>query len=124
MPAPLAQAAPALRWAWVLCRAAVAVMVVPLAEELAFRGFLMRRFLSADFESISYRRVPVIALCAAAAAFGAMHGAMWAPAVLAGLVYGAVAVRRDSLGEAVIAHATTNLLILAAVLGRGAWQLW
>lgn len=124
MPMPLAQAAPALRWSWVLSRAAAAVLTVPLAEELAFRGFLMRRLMSADFESIPYRRVRVLALCAAAGVFAALHGAMWAPAALAGLVYGALAVRRDSLGEAVVAHATTNGLIVAAVLGWGAWRLW
>jgi len=28
-----------------------------LAEELAFRGFLMRRLISSDFESISFQRV-------------------------------------------------------------------
>jgi len=50
-------------------------------------------------------------------AFGAAHGALWLPAVVAGLAYGLVVIRRGRLGEAVLAHATTNALISAAVLG-------
>jgi hypothetical protein len=32
--------------------------------------------------------------------------------------------RRGSVGDAVAAHATTNVLIAAWVLVGGSWQLW
>jgi membrane protease YdiL (CAAX protease family) len=63
-----------------------------------------------------------LAICAAA--FGIMHGSMWLPAMLAGMAYGAIAINTGRIGEAVVAHATTNALIAAAVLLFDQWQLW
>jgi exosortase E/protease (VPEID-CTERM system) len=122
-PALLALSAPA-RLAWIAIRVAAAVITVPLAEELAFRGYLLRRLISSDFESVRFRDVGATALLVSAAVFGAEHGALWLPGVVAGLVYGAVAMRTGRLGEAVTAHATTNALLAAYVLVAGQWQLW
>jgi len=44
------------------------------------------------------------------------------PAVGGG--YPRLAVRRGRIGEAVAAHAVTNLLIAVYVLAFGQWQLW
>ena len=53
-----------------------------------------------------------------------MHGAMWFPAMIAGLAYGALAIKTGRISDAVIAHATTNALLAAAVLLFDQWQLW
>ncbi|MGH8206840.1 MAG: exosortase E/protease, VPEID-CTERM system [Steroidobacteraceae bacterium] len=124
MPAALAAMAPSWRLLWVVIRVAAAVLTVPLAEELAFRGYLMRRIVAADFESVRFRSVGVTALIVSAVAFGIGHGALWFPGVIAGLVYGLVLINTDRFGEAVAAHATTNALLAAYVLLWGQWQLW
>jgi hypothetical protein len=49
---------------------------------------------------------------------------MWLPGIAAGVLYGAGLVRSGSMGEAVVAHATTNGLIAAWVLLGSQWQLW
>jgi len=56
--------------------------------------------------------------------FGIVHGALWLPGIVAGLAYGLILIRRGRLGEAVAAHATTNALVVMAVLASGQWQLW
>ncbi len=117
LPAPL-------RVAWLVVRTLAATITVPIAEELAYRGYLMRRLIRADFESVRFADVGWPALAVCAAAFGIMHGAMWFPAMLAGMAYGAIAIKTGSIGEAVVAHATTNALIAAAVLLFDQWQLW
>ncbi len=43
------------RLAWIATRAGAAVLTVPMAEELAFRGYLPRRLVAADFEAVSFR---------------------------------------------------------------------
>jgi CAAX prenyl protease-like protein len=97
---------------------------VPIAEELAFRGFLLRRIVSSDFESIDPRRVTAIAIAASSLAFGVMHGDRWLAGAIAGAAY-AIAYRyRARIGDAVIAHAVTNALLAAWVISRGAWGLW
>jgi exosortase E/protease (VPEID-CTERM system) len=121
MPEPLAAASPWLRWSWLFCRVAGTVLTVPLAEELAYRGFLMRRLQSRDFESLPYARVGWIAVAVSSVLFGAAHGALWLPGSIAGFAYGWIAKLQGRLGEAVAAHMTTNLLVTAVALGSGNW---
>ena len=101
-----------------------AILTVPIAEELAYRGFLMRRLSNADFESVPFRSVGWLPLTVTAIIFGLAHGALWLPGIAAGMAFGLILVKRGSLGEAVAAHATANALVAAGVLGAGQWQLW
>jgi exosortase E/protease (VPEID-CTERM system) len=112
------------RGSWVVGRIVGAVVVVPIAEELAYRGFLMRRLIDADFESVPYQRVPWTALLATAVVFGMAHGTLWLPGIVAGVIFGLLVIRRGSLGESVVAHAVANALLVVAVLTGGQWQLW
>ncbi|HEY2781892.1 MAG TPA: exosortase E/protease, VPEID-CTERM system [Steroidobacteraceae bacterium] len=124
IPGDLAGLSAPLRAAWIICRAAAAIITVPIAEELAYRGFLMRRLVKADFAAVMLQSVPWWAIAISAAAFGIMHGNLWFPGIVAGFVYGAVAVKTGKIGESVAAHATTNSLIAIQVLLFGQWQLW
>jgi exosortase E/protease (VPEID-CTERM system) len=124
MPQALADLPAPARAAWILCRAGAAVLTVPLAEELAYRGYLMRRFAGAHFEKIALASVGWPALVASAVIFGAMHGDLWAAGSIAGLALGLVAKLTNRIGEAVAAHATANALIVGTVLVLGQWQWW
>jgi exosortase E/protease (VPEID-CTERM system) len=121
MPQELAVASPGLRWGWIICRVAGSVLTVPLAEELAYRGFLMRRLQSREFDLLDYRRVSWLAVAASSVVFGAAHGALWPPGIVAGFAYGWIVKRQGQLGEAVTAHMTTNLLVAGVALGSGNW---
>jgi exosortase E/protease (VPEID-CTERM system) len=112
------------RVGWILCRAGAAIVTVPIAEELAYRGFLMRRFVSREFERIDYRAAGPLALGASSLAFGLTHGSMWLPGTIAGVAYGWLAAVTNRIGEAAAAHAVTNGLIVVAVLAFQQWQLW
>jgi exosortase E/protease (VPEID-CTERM system) len=124
MPEKLATVPAALRGFWIVSRIAGSILIVPIAEELAYRGYLMRRLAAPDFESVPFRSVRWPALTVTAIAFGLAHGALWLPGIAAGLAYGLILVRRGRIGEAVAAHATTNALIASSVLGWSQWQLW
>jgi exosortase E/protease (VPEID-CTERM system) len=123
-PAALTTLSPGLRAAWIDCRLLAAVVTVPLAEELAYRGYLLRRLTTAQFESAPFAAARWPALAVSALAFGVVHGRFWIAGTLAGLAYGALAIRTNKLGESVAAHATTNALIAAEVLLFGHWWLW
>jgi exosortase E/protease (VPEID-CTERM system) len=125
-PAPpeLASAAPSLAFGWIAVRALAAVITVPIAEELAFRGFLLRRFIAADFQAVSFRQFSWLALIASSVIFGALHGSRWMAGSLAGAIYALTVLRRGWLGNAVVAHATTNALIALDVLVFHHWDLW
>jgi exosortase E/protease (VPEID-CTERM system) len=124
IPGPLASMTPAMFFVWVAARFGMSVLIVPIAEELAYRGYLMRCFGGVEFESLPYQAVGWVGLIVSATTFGLMHGAMWLPGLVAGLSYGFIVMRSGTLGEGVLAHATTNALIAATVLGFHQWQLW
>jgi len=109
---------------WLTARVLAASVTVPIAEELAFRGFLQRRLISQDFESVSFTRFTWFSILASSALFGALHGSHWLAGILAGLLYSLAMIRRGRIGEAVAAHATTNALLAGYVLIYGAWRLW
>jgi exosortase E/protease (VPEID-CTERM system) len=109
---------------WLVLRVAGAAITVPIAEELAFRGYLLRRIDGADFESVSFQKVSLRALAVSSLAFGLMHGNRWIAGSLAGLAYALVLRRRGRIGEAVAAHAVTNALLAVWVIARGQWGLW
>lgn len=123
-PAALLAASPFVRVAWITLRAAAAIITVPIAEELAFRGYLLRRFVAADFESVSPRRVTWLAVAGSSIVFGWLHGGLWIAGIAAGLIFAIVWKRRGSIGDAVVAHASANALLAAYVLLYGQWHLW
>jgi exosortase E/protease (VPEID-CTERM system) len=112
------------RMAWIAFRILGAVITVPIAEELAFRGFLMRRLISADFESVSWRLFAWAPFLISSLGFGLLHGGRWLAGTLAGMIYAWAMLRRGRIGEAVAAHALTNALLAIYVLVSGHWQLW
>jgi len=124
MPAALQALPTAWRTLWILARIVGAAAIVPLAEELAYRGYLLRRLVARDFAAQSFQKVGIWPLLASAVVFGLVHGAMWLPGIAVGVIYGALVIRTGRIGEAVCAHATTNALLAAAVLTAGQWQLW
>jgi len=112
------------RIAWLVFRTLAAVITVPIGEELAFRGFLIRRLISADFDSLDSRQYSYTAIFISSLAFGLMHGERWLAGAIAGLLYAVALLRRGRIGDAVIAHATTNAVLAAWVLLRSDWGLW
>ena len=124
IPDALAAFSPGGRGLWIASHALASVVTVPIAEELAYRGFLMRRIASAEFQTLPYRQVGWMGLLVSSVVFGLSHGSLWAPGVLAGLAYGLLVMRSGRIGDSVAAHATTNALIVATVLLEQRWQLW
>ena len=124
MPVALAAASPSLRLAWIAIRALAAVTTVPIAEELAFRGFLLRRLIAADFEAVPLGRMTWFALLGSSFAFGLLHGSRWIAGTLAGILFAFALTPKGKLADAIIAHAVANALLAAYVLAFGQWQLW
>jgi len=122
--AALSALPPASRTAWIAVRVAAAVITVPIAEELAFRGYLARRLVSRDFDALPFSRLTLISICVSSLAFGLMHGSHWLAGIVAGAAYAMLLKRRGRIGDAIVAHATSNLLIAVWVLSRGDWSLW
>lgn len=119
----LAGLSPPARFGWLGCRVIGSVLFVPFAEELAFRGYLLRRLVDPAFETVAHGRFTLFALVVSSLAFGLVHG-RWFAGTLAGLAFGLAVQRRGKLADAVVAHLTTNALIAFTAVGWGRWSLW
>lgn len=108
---------------WILFRIVGSSLVVPILEELAFRGGLQLLLQHLLVPFSGPRFACAASLCLSSLAFGAMHGEFLA-ATIAGFVYGLVALQRGRVGDAIIAHGVTNFLIAAHVIVLGDWSLW
>jgi len=124
MPKQLRDASPGLRMFWITLRALAAIVTVPIAEELAFRGYLIRQVMSKDFEKLPPTACSWLALIVSSVVFGLLHGGRWIAGVAAGLIYALVYVRKGRIADSILAHAVTNALLAAMVVFGGAWQYW
>jgi exosortase E/protease (VPEID-CTERM system) len=122
-PSELETLGPPLAFAWVIARALGAIVTVPIAEELAFRGFLLRRLVASDFTKVRYDQWHWPAVLISSIAFAALHQ-QWIGGFIAGLIYAYAQARRGLLSDAIVAHAVTNALIAIEVLTLGHWALW
>ncbi len=100
------------------------VLVVPLAEELFLRGFLLR-----FFTDEKWWQLPVGALSRTAMFAGTAYGILAHPSevIAAALWFSAVtwlSIRTKSFGACVVAHALTNLVLGVYVLTFQDWTLW
>jgi len=123
-PAALSAAPFSSAAAWLTVRGIGYVVAIPIIEELAFRGFLGRRLLSSEFQSIPAGRFSWPSFLASSVLFGAMHGQLWIAGTLAGMAFALALYRRGAIGDAVQAHATTNALLMIYALTTGHWSAW
>ena len=92
-------------------------------EELAFRGYLLRRVQSADFRHVPLDRVHIPAVLVSSFAFGVLHQ-MAVAGTLTGALFAFAQLRRGRIADEVVAHAVSNVLIAIALLGFGRRDLW
>lgn len=108
---------------WLAFRVLGSVMLVPVIEEMAFRGYLLRRLVAADFENVSPRQFTWLSFVASSLIFGLVHG-RWLAGTLAGMAYALAVYRHGKLGDAVVAHTVTNGLIALTAIVLQQWSLW
>jgi CAAX prenyl protease-like protein len=108
---------------WLAFRVFGSVIIVPLVEELAFRGYVLRKLIARDFENVPFGQFTWLSFIMSSVLFGLLHG-RWLAGTLAGMAYALALYRRGQLGDAVLAHMTTNALIAVCVLFWGRWALW
>lgn len=114
--------APTALFSWLALRGIGTIIMVPIAEELAFRGYLYRVLASSRFENVDFKTFSWIGLIVSSMLFGAMHD-RWLAAALAGCVYALLMVRSGRLSDAVASHMTTNAIIFAWAIAAGQWTL-
>lgn len=98
-------------------------LVVPPLEEVFYRSFVYRYIASPNFLAVPFNRFVPLPFFATIALFGFSH-AEWLPGILCGAAYQWLVIRKNRLGDAMTAHAITNLLLGLYIVWKGAWHFW
>jgi len=120
---------------WIFFRVIGAVLIVPIAEEVAFRGFLLP-FIESWFiyffrrsnffqnnKNIIESIATYLALAITSLLFGILHSELLAGS-LAGFSFGVAYLYRRKIMDAIVSHAVTNLLLAADVIYFSNWSYW
>ena len=101
-----------------------AVAVVPIVEELFWRGWMMRWAIEPDFERVPLGAYTARSFWVVALLFASEHGPYWDVGLMAGVVFNLWMIRTKSLGDLILAHAVANACLSGYVIAAGKWEYW
>ena len=106
-------------------RATRAVLLVPILEELFWRGWLPRAVDSFDdFRLRPLGSFTTLSFWATALLFASEHGSYWDVGLLCGMIYNLWMAKTRSLADLIWTHAVTNGCLSAYVVLAGRWEYW
>lgn len=105
-------------------RTARAALLVPVLEELFWRGWLPRWLQDTNFSRIPLGQYTPFAFWSTAVLFALEHGSYWEVGLLCGIIYNWWMRRTRSLGDLILVHAVTNLALSLYVIATGRLTFW
>ncbi len=105
-------------------RAARAALLVPVVEELFWRGWLMRWTIRGDFWNAPLGAYAARSFWITAVLFAVEHGPYWEVGLAAGAIYNGYMCRIRRLSDLILAHAVTNACLALFVVAAKRWEFW
>ena len=112
-----------IAWICVVVRILSASLLVPLVEEVFYRSFLYRFIIKEKFEEIPLKAFYPFSFIIVSLLFGFVHQE-WIAGVLCGIIYQGLVCWKGRLGDAIVAHGLSNLLLGVWVPWQRAWNFW
>ncbi|MFO1475730.1 MAG: CAAX prenyl protease-related protein [Verrucomicrobiota bacterium] len=110
-------------WFFFWVRTLGSAIAIPPIEEVFYRSFLYRYGVRTDFQSMPLNQFHPTSFIVISLLFGFVHF-QWIPGVMCGMAYQWLVLRKNRLGDAMLAHAITNFLLGLWILWKGQWQFW
>ena len=117
-------------WLFAGVRIAGSTLLVPMLEEVFYRSFLYRYILAPNWMFIEHNSFAVKPFLITSIVFGITHQ-HWLAGIICGMIYQFLVIRTNRVGDAITAHAVTNLLLGVWVITQGfgyakepQWHLW
>jgi CAAX prenyl protease-like protein len=112
-----------LAWFFIVVRIVGSTLIVPPLEEVFYRSFLYRYLVNPDFLLVPLGVFATMPFFVTSAVFGFEHRE-WLAGIICGLAYAGLVCWKKRLGDAITAHAITNLLLGIWVVAKGEWKFW
>jgi uncharacterized protein len=110
--------------AFILLRSAGSFLLVPILEELFWRGWMMRWLIDMDFLKVPLGKYVPSVFWIVAILFASEHGPYWEVGLAAGIIYNWWLIRTRNLADCILGHAVTNAVLAGYVLVTDRWQYW
>ena len=105
-----------------ICRA---VTIVPIVEELFWRGFILRAFVSWDrFDRVPWGQFGWVAFLGSSLLSVLQHPGNWGVSIACWMLFNALFYWKKSLSCLMVTHAVTNLALYIYVVQSGDWRFW
>ncbi len=116
---------PALYWANLGLRFLRLVVVVPIVEEIFWRGWLQRFLIEQDVDEVPIGKFTWLSFLGVAFFFGVAHlpADFWV-AVITGLLWNWLIVHTRSLSACILSHAAINLALGLWIMKTGQYGFW
>ena len=101
-----------------------AALLVPIIEELFWRGWLPRWLVNNNWQQVPLGTFTTFTFIATALLFASEHGPFWEVGLACGLIYNWWMWKTRSLGDLVLVHAVTNASLSGFVLVTGQYAYW
>lgn len=101
-----------------------AALLVPVLEELFWRGWLPRWIQNNRFYQVPLGQYTTFAFWVPAILFAVEHGPYWEVGLLSGVAYNLWMRHTRSLGDLMLAHGVTNLALSIFVIRTQDWRFW
>jgi CAAX prenyl protease-like protein len=112
-----------LAWFFITVHILGMTFIVPPLEEVFYRSFIYRYLANQNFLSVPLNKFLPWPFLATATVFGFSHNE-WLAGIICGAAYQWLVLRKNRLGDAMVAHAITNFLLGGWIVWRGAWNFW
>ena len=109
---------------FIVLRTVSSTLLVPVLEELFWRGWMMRWLIDTKFLRVPVGTYARSAFWMVAVLFASEHGPYWEVGLAAGIIYNWWVVRTRNLADCMLAHAVTNGILSVYVLLTDQWQYW
>lgn len=113
----------AFAWMFIAVRFIGLAVLVPVAEELFWRGFLLRWLEKEDWQSVKFGDFGLQSGAIVVVLFTLAHPEWLAAIVYCSLINGYFWLKKDLWG-CVVAHAVSNGVLGVYILATASWQLW
>jgi len=110
-------------WFFFWVRTLGSAIVVPPLEEVFYRSFLYRYCVRTDFENMPLNRFHPTSFIVISLVFGLVHF-QWIGGILCGVIFQWLVIRKNRLGDAMLAHGITNFLLGLWIYWKGDWKFW
>lgn len=101
------------------------VIIVPIVEELFWRGFLMRYLVNENFTKVPFGTFRWMSFLVTTVGFTLEHQSSdYVVAAICGIIFNGVACFTKSLGSCIFVHAVTNLFLGLYIMFTKQWGFW